>query len=262
MFIMRYLGINKSIGMLCLSGLLFFSSCHSAYQLAGIQSNSVEINSEYDTKQDNAAVAVFAPYKAKVDSIMSPVIGTCEVDMTSGRPESLLSNLVADVLREYANTLPGQKADLAVINFGGLRSNLPKGNITFGTIYEILPFENSLCLVSLKGTDLISLFSDIAKVGGQGVSNVNLLISAPSNAELIDATVGGEKIDKDKIYTVATIDYLAEGNDGLGSFLKAEKRVCPEGAVLRHIVLDYVKKKTVKSEVITSRLDGRIQIKK
>ena len=70
------------------------------------------------------------------------------------------------------------------------------------------------------------------------------------------------KIDKDKIYTVATIDYLAEGNDGLGSFLKAEKRVCPEGAVLRHIVLDYVKKKTVKSEVITSRLDGRIQIKK
>ena len=254
--------MNKSLGMLCLTGLLFFSSCHSAYQLKGIQSYNAEVSATYDTNPDNAAVAVLAPFKAKVDSIMSPVIGNSETDMTSGRPESLLSNLVADVLYAYSNSLPGQKVDIAVINLGGLRSNLPKGDIIFGTIYEILPFENSLCIVSLKGEDLVSLLKDIAKVGGQGVSHVKMQLSASSNAELLDFTVGGEKVQNDKIYTVATIDYLAEGNDGLSSFLKAEKRVCPEGATLRKIFLDYVKEKTSKGEIITSKLDGRIQIKK
>jgi 2',3'-cyclic-nucleotide 2'-phosphodiesterase (5'-nucleotidase family) len=132
--------------------------------------------------------------------------------------------------------------------------------ITFGTIYEILPFENSLCILSMKGSDLKSLFKEIAKVGGQGVSHVKLLLSDSRNAELLEAKVGGKEIEDDKIYKVATIDYLAEGNDGLTSFLKAGKRVCPEGATIRKIVLEYVKGKTAKGETITSELDGRIQI--
>jgi len=259
---MRIFGLNKAFGILCLTGLLLFPACHSVYRLANVQGRKIVMTTAYDTAPDTAAIAVLAPFKSKVDSIMSPVIGTCEMDMTSDHPESLLSNLVADVLWTYSNSIPGQKVDAAVINLGGLRSNLPKGEITFGTIYEILPFENTLCILSLKGTDLRSLFEDIAKVGGQGVSNVNLLISKSYNAELLDATVGGKEIDNDKTYTVATLDYLAEGNDGLVSFLKANKRVCPQGATIRRIFLDYVKNKTAKGETITSSLDGRIQIKK
>jgi len=259
---MRHFRLNKVFGVLCLSGVFLFSACHSGYRLTEVQGSKIVMTNTYDTAPDTDAIAVLAPFKSKVDSIMSPVIGTSEMDMTSGRPESLLSNLVADVLWTYSNSIPGQTVDAAVINLGGLRNNLPKGEITFGTIYEILPFENTLCILSLKGTDLRSLFEDIAKVGGQGVSHVNLLISESYNAKLLDATIGGKEIDNDKIYTVATLDYLAEGNDGLVSFLKADKRVCPEGAIIRRIFLDYVKNKTVKGELITSALDGRIRVKK
>ena len=259
---MRTFELNKTLGILCLTGMFFFSACHSTYRLANVQGSKVVITDAYDIAPDSNAVAVLTPYKLKVDSIMSPVIGTCEIDMTSGHPESLLSNLVADVLWTYSNSIPGQTVDAAVINLGGLRSNLPKGEITFGTVYEILPFENTLCILSLKGKYLKSLFNDIAKVGGQGVSHVKLLISKSYNAELLGASVGGKEIDDEKVYTVATIDYLAEGNDGLVSFLKAEKRVCPEGATIRKIFLDYVKGKTAKGETITSELDGRIQVKK
>jgi 2',3'-cyclic-nucleotide 2'-phosphodiesterase (5'-nucleotidase family) len=257
---MKMFRMNKILGMLCLTGLFLFPSCHSTYRLVNVQGSKVEMTNAYEAAPDSAAVAVLAPFKFKVDSIMSPVIGTSELDMKPGSPESLLSNLVADVLWTYSNSIPGETIDVSVINLGGLRSNLPKGVITFGTIYEILPFENALCILSMKGSDLRSLFKEIAKVGGQGVSHVKLLLSDSRNAELLEAKVGGKEIEDDKIYKVATIDYLAEGNDGLTSFLKAEKRVCPEGATIRKIFLEYVKGKTAKGETITSELDGRIQI--
>ncbi len=259
---MRYFSLSKSYRVLFFAGTLLLTACHSSYELTNIQGSKTEISAVFDVAPDKAATALLTPYKVKVDSIMTPLIGTSEKDMIAKRPESLLSNLIADMLWKYTNSLPDQKADVAVINVGGLRSNLPQGDILFGTVYEILPFENSLCIVSLRGDDLKSLFKDMAKVGGEGVSNVKLLISKAVDGELLSATVGGEEIDDNKVYTVATLDYLAEGNDGLVSFKKAEKRVCPEGMTIRRIFLDYVKAKTAKGEKITSELDGRIQIKK
>lgn len=253
---------NKVLVTLCFTGLFLFPSCHSIYRLTSVEGSRIEISSVYDKSPDQEAVTLLTPYKAKVDSVMSPVIGFSEMDMTIGRPESLLPNLIADALWSYSNSLPGQKADFAVINLGGLRSTLPKGEITFGTVYKILPFENSLCLLSMKGKDVRSLFKDIARVGGQGVSHIKLLLSKPVQAEILEASIAGEPIYDEKSYWVATLDYLAEGNDGLGSFLKAEKRVCPEGATIRQIFLDYVKAKTARGEKITSCLDGRIEIKK
>ncbi|BEH00311.1 5'-nucleotidase [Bacteroides sedimenti] len=253
---------NKVLTTLCLTGLFLFPACHSVYKLTSVEGRRIEINSIYDKSPDQEAAEILTPYKAKVDSIMSPVIGFSEMDMSIGRPESLLSNLVADALWSYSNSLPEQKVDFAVINMGGLRSSLPKGEIAFGTIFKILPFENSLCLLSMKGKDVRFLFKDIARVGGQGVSHIKLLLSKPVQAEVLEATIDGEPINDEKSYWVATLDYLAEGNDGLSSFLKAEKRVCPEGATIRQIFLDYVKAKTVRGEKVTSRLDGRIEIMK
>lgn len=254
--------IIKVGGMLLLSGTFFLTSCHTSYNLTNFQGSKMEITTAFDANQDAKTVAILAPFKAKVDSIMTPIIGISAMDMTSKRPESLLSNLVADMLREYANTIPGQKADIAVTNMGGLRSSLPKGNITFGTVYEILPFENSLCIVTLKGADLRTLLMEIAKVGGEGISNAKLLLSKPYGGELLESLVGGKYIDENAIYSVATLDYLAEGNDGLNSFKKAQSRFCPQGATIRNIFLDYVKAKSAKGEQVSSVLDGRVEVKK
>ena len=69
---------------------------------------------------------------------------------TDSGPESLLSNLIADVLREAAVEVLGKPADMGLINIGGIRNSLTEGDITTENIYEILPFENSLCVLTMK----------------------------------------------------------------------------------------------------------------
>ena len=80
-------------------------------------------------------------------------------------------------------------------------------------------------------------------------------------AGVIWLVVGEKPLKDDQLYTVATIDYLADGNGRMDAFLQAEKRVCPEDATLRGLFLDYVRKQTAEGKAITSKLDGRITIK-
>lgn len=216
------------------------------------------MNSAFDKNPDLEAMAILAPYKAKIDSIMSPVIGRSAINMRAYRPESPLSNLVADILRETAAEYTGETADIGIVNIGGLRNDLPQGNITYGDIYEIVPFENSLCILTLQGEDLEDLFEEIAKVHGEGLSGACLEIT--EDGELVSATVKGKEIDEDKMYTVATINYLAEGNDGMPSFTKAKEMVCPQGATLRKVFLDYVARFTEQGKEVDAGLEGRIKL--
>ena len=188
------------------------ASCHSVYDVTKVEGRMQPIDSVYDVNPDAEAVALLAPYKAKIDSMMYRVVGTAEMSMDRGVPESLLSNLVADVLRGAAVQVLGKPADMGLVNIGGLRNVLTEGPVTCGNIYEILPFENSLCVVTLKGADLNHLFENIAACGGEGVSGVQLHIT--KDGKLLRATVAGKPVVEDRMYTVATIDYLADGNDG------------------------------------------------
>ncbi len=237
-------------------GVFSLSSCHSSYKLVGIEGGRVEISSVFDSRPDKEAIGILTSYKAKVDSVMSPVIGRSEIEMEAYRPESTLSNFAADILRQSVIAYRGRPADVAVTNVGGLRSSLPKGNITSGDIYEIFPFENSLCILEMSGKSLKDLFVQIAKLGGEGLSGARLVIT--HDGMLKEATVGGAPVKEDKIYLVATIDYLAEGNDGMKAFLEAREKDCPENTIMRRLVVDYIKKMTKENKAITSAIEGRI----
>ena len=80
------------------------------------------------------------------------------------------------------------------------------------------------------------------------------------DGKLLKAIVQGKEIEDDKDYTVATIDYLADGNDGLTPLANADKRECPDGMTLRGLFLDYVRQQTAAGKKITSKLDGRITV--
>lgn len=239
--------------------MFLLTSCHSAYEVTKVEGRMQPIDAAYDASPDAEAVALLAPYKAKVDSVMYRVVGTAEMSMDRGAPESLLSNLVADVLRQAAVQVLGKPADMGLVNMGGLRNVLTEGAVTCGNIYEILPFENSLCVVTLKGVYLKHLFENIAARGGEGVSGVQLQIT--KDGKLVQATVAGKPVADDKLYTVATIDYLAEGNDGMAALIQAEKRDCPQGATLRGLFMDYVEQQTAAGKKLTSRMEGRITVK-
>lgn len=256
---MKRVFIEKRVVLGLFLGIVFLSACRPSYEVTGVEGGRIEINSLYDQNPDPQAVAILAPYKAKIDSIMMPVIGVSEANMSAYRPESPLSSFAADVLRETAVNYINKPADVAVMNIGGLRNELIKGNITIGDIYEIFPFENSLCILTMRGSSLEKLFSQIALVGGEGISGAHL--TGTRDGKLLDAKVDGKEIVPDKLYNVVTLDYLAEGNDGMTAFLEATTKVCPEGVTIRQIMIDYVKELTKQGKVVTFPKDKRTTVK-
>ena len=139
-----------------------------------------------------------------------------------------MSNLVADILREAAAEVLGKPADMGLVNMGGLRSTLTAGDITMEDAYEILPFENALCVLTVKGSTLRQLFENIAYRLGEGVSGVSLQVSR--DRKLLGGTIGGKPVEDDKLYTVATVDYLAEGERRNGRLAPSGEQGLPAGS--------------------------------
>ena len=238
---------------------LSLSACRPACHVVRVEGSRVAIDATFDARPDAEALALLAPYKHRVDSTMNHVLGTSALDMDVHRPESLLSNLVADILREAASSTLGHPADMGLVNMGGLRTTLSRGDITTGDAYEILPFENSLCILTLRGSVLRQLCENIAYHLGEGVSGIRLEVS--KDRRLLSATIGGQPIDDDRLYTVATIDYLAEGNDGMSALTGATSRVCPPGATLRSLFVSYVERQARAGKAVTSQMEGRLVVK-
>ena len=258
MFIMKKYVLMCASALLLLGMGLVVASCRTGSVVTYAGGGCIAMDSVWDAAPDAEAVALLAPYKPRKDSVMNARVGTSAMDMDRERPESLLSNLVADVLREAAEGVLGHPADVAVMNIGGIRSPLSKGDITVEDVYEILPFENALCVLTMKGSVLNRLFAEMAAKGGEGLSGACLHISA--DGKLLEAIVAGQPVDEGRMYTVATIDYLAEGNDGMPSLAKAEEKVFPADMVLRDVFMRYVRQQASAHRAVTSHLDGRIKI--
>lgn len=215
----------------------------------------IEVTSDLDATPSAEAANIVAPYKASVDSMMAPPLGLSRVAMSPKRPESLLSNWAADVMIEGGTATGLEPADMGLVNIGGLRNNMPEGIVRRGDIMLISPFENYVVVLEMKGMDLLELMRNIAAVKGEGVSSSVRMEISP-DGELLSCTLGGKEIDPNRIYTVATIDYLAEGNDKMYALKKAVKRH-DIGILARDIMMEYV----IKHRVIDSKIEGRIIIK-
>lgn len=239
-----------------LASALFFTACSSGYSLMSVEGGRVPVTKEYDVNSDEVAARILEPYKHKIDSVMAPVIGHAANRLEAYRPESPLSNLIADILVRSSSEKAGIKADVGVMNMGGIRNILNEGEITVGDIYEIAPFQNALAIVTMKGDILLELFKNIAAVHGEGLSGARLVISKDGN--LIDAKVGGKSVDPEKEYHVATIDYLAEGNDRMDAFKKAITKTQPKDVVLRDLLIDYIKYCDAKGKFVDAKVEGRI----
>ena len=232
-------------------------SCLQAqdYKVSSFCWERIEVTSELDATPSEVAANVVAPYKASVDSIMAPPLGLSRVAMNAKRPESLLSNWAADVMVEGGTATGLEPADMGLINIGGLRNNMPEGIVRRGDVMLISPFENYMVVLEMKGSDLLELMKDIAAVKGEGVSS-SVRMEITEDGKLLSCTIGGKEIDPHRIYTVATIDYLAEGNDKMYSLKKAVKRH-DIGILARDIMMEYI----IKHRVIDSKLEGRIIVK-
>lgn len=233
------------------------TSCKSHYEMSGISRTRILVDKRYDAQPDAGASAFMAQYKHEVDSIMSPVVGQIARYMAAKKPESELSNLLADILM-WAGRSYDEKPDFSVYNMGGIRAAFAKGNVTYGDVLDVAPFENKIAFVTLSGEKVLELFRQMAMSGGEAVSHGVQMVMT-SDGKLKSVRINGEEVNPQASYRVASIDYLIQGNDRLDAFKAKTDVKSPQDVSnnLRFIIMDYFREQAAKGIVVDSRIEGR-----
>ena len=253
---------NKTLFLPVLATMMLVAGCRSNYEVAGIQRTRILIDSRYDAQPDAQAAEFMKPYKHVVDSVMGPVVGRSAKYMTAQRPEGTLSNLLPDILVWAAKDY-SEHPDFAIYNMGGVRAALPKGEVTYGDVVDIAPFENKIAFATLSGSVVLDLFRQIASVGGEGVSSaVRMVIT--KDYQLESLTINGEPVDPQRDYRVASIDYLLGGTDKLEAFKKARDFHAPKETSnnTRFIIMNYFREMAKQGRDVDAEIEGRITVKK
>ena len=216
----------------------------------------IPVKNHLDRKLDPTFSALIDEYTESVGYKMEEVIGNCPQTIRKGTPESPLYNLTGDALIWMAKEFMDVDADVSLYNSGGLRAELSAGNLTIGDIYAVYPFDNVLSILTMKGSDLKTMFNYVASNNGLPVnSGVKLVIS---NKKVKSVTINGKAIDNNKTYTVATIDYLVElGRYGFENALS--RSYSPE--IIRDYFVEYFRYLAKENGgKITAKTDGRVTV--
>jgi 2',3'-cyclic-nucleotide 2'-phosphodiesterase (5'-nucleotidase family) len=246
---MKRLLLGIAIAAIC------YSCAHQQYTVTNIQAQRYPVALSNNLTPNNESKMLVSKYKALLDNEMGTVIGSSSQDMKYAPYESLLNNLTTDVMLKYTRSSFAPDCDLSIMNVNGHRSNLAKGNITVGNVFEIYSFENSLALLKVSGDALWKVFE--AGIEQRKVTFSSSVRLTVRNKKLESASINGKPLDKNKLYSIVTLDYLAEGNDSMDA-LKEAKETEQTGIALRDVMLDYIKNETKAGHEITSQLDGRV----
>lgn len=241
-------------GHIFLAFLLLSASCsEKIWHTADARYVRYEIGSEEGIDDD--LVEIVAPYKAQLDSKMGVVIGKLDVELLKERVESNMGNWYADIILDEANLLSTKKVDFAMQNYGGLRSNsIAPGNIKVGSIYELMPFDNTLVTVDLSGDKVLQFLDYIAQYGGAPISKgVKFDIQ---DGKAINVRIHGQPVDLGKMYRIAISDYIVTGGDEASVFDGAS--IQEYDLLQRDALINHIKRDTQNGVVQTARKEGRI----
>lgn len=170
-------------------------------------------------------------------------------------PDLPLGNIVADALREKGSSYFKVPMDFAISNYGGIRNPLPEGAILMDDVEAMFPFKNYMCYAKVRGSNLQRLLEQLSKTQAfQAVSGCKVKVKAH---ELVEAEVGGEPIDPNRLYNVTTIDFLLSGGDGIAIGALAEDVVLTD-VLVKDVMLEYFQKMEAEGKVIDGQKDGRV----
>lgn len=205
-----------------------------------------------DAIQDNEYLKILAPVKADLEREMNIPIGYSAEDMWVGEPECPMLNWASDALWEAAKKVYEGRVDIAIVNMGGMRCSWEKGPITRGCVFELMPFDNKLVVLTLKGENIWALCESFAKYGGQGVAGMRVKIAG---GQVKEVTIGGKPLNTKALYTVATSDYLSGGADHMDA-LKRYVGYWNSELLIRELYLESVRE----TDTIRAAVDGRMTI--
>lgn len=176
--------------------------------------------------------------------------------MNKNFPESELSNFIVDRLMATAEEATGRKIDLGITNFGGIRVDLPEGDIVMDDIVSMLPFKNHITYVELAGEDVQYLFDFMARKHMQVIGGARVVVN---EGKVTSLEIGGEPIDPARTYGVATVDFLLDGGDSLYVARNAKDLIITD-VLMRDAVLPYAMELGRKGEPLEYHTDGRVVV--
>ena len=239
-----------------LCALLAAACTHRPKKITDACGTPIVIDAAYDAQPDSLVSAIVAKYKEELNERLYEVVGKSAREMSVRRPESLLSNFTADAILSVAKEKIRHDIDFSLINFGGIRTDMPSGDITVYDLYSIYPFENKLAILTIDGKTVRELFDFFAANRMEAMSNVYLYVNEKKVSE---ATINGKPLDDNQTYTLVTLDFIAQGGDGMNMLSKASNYESTE-LLLRDVMEEYIRSYTAKGKMIDSKIDGRIKI--
>lgn len=197
------------------------------------------------------------PYHDTLDAQMTSVLTTSPRRLTKGVPESELGNLMVDIFREMGQERYGKPIDLAITNNGGIRTDLPQGNITLGKVYEVMPFDNDLVVLTVSGTTMQKVVEYIAQ-RKEPQSGLRLVVDKVTNKPK-EVLIGNKPIDNQQTYTIITSDYMAMSSD-MAPIVKNNQGYQALNYLMRDAMADYLRRKGKQGQAIDPQKDGRTTV--
>jgi len=244
--------ICQAYGHLSSIGFLDLWIDRQTKRIAGYRGELVDLLSE-QIDEDTVMLGIVEKWRSVTQKGFDEVIGYSEEELTrAGFEETAIGNLITDAMREYFNT------DFAIHNSGGIRANLPKGDITYRDCYNIDALSNTAVMMEMSGRDII----EAIEIGVNGhhaifqVSGLNYVYDSkkPIGSRILEISLNdGSPVDPEEKYSLVTNSFLAAGG-GEYVIFKSGENVQDSFHYLRSIIADYIKKHTP----IKGHIEGRI----
>lgn len=185
------------------------------------------------------------------------VIGYSSQAMTTAYPESALSNWFIDILIRKTEELSGKKVHIGITNFGGIRVDMPQGDIILDDMLSMFPFKNYLAYVEHTGKEIRAVLESMAEGRFQVLGGVKVVADG---GKLVSVEIDGEPLDDEKVYGMATISFLLNGGDGLALQNNALSVTVFEDVPIIDAVLEHVAAETAAGRPIEYSTDGRVTV--
>jgi 2',3'-cyclic-nucleotide 2'-phosphodiesterase (5'-nucleotidase family) len=231
--------------------MLLHSACAYTQKPAQLVYKDYQVNRSLKT--DSSFIIMLQPYADSLHKQMNTVIGFSNATWYKKQPESALGNFMADCLMLYAAKAFQTDVDAAFVNYGGIRSYLPKGEIKLETIYELMPFDNLVVLQKINGNTLRQLLDLTAYKGGWPCAGITMKIKDKAASDIL---VNGVPLNDTSVYTIAVSDYLANGGDQCSMLKNIAQQ--NKNYLFRDALIDYVKSFTSNGKPLSANIENRV----
>ena len=199
------------------------------------------------------AVLKAQPKMARVKDVVAHSSGRWD----KGYPESELSNWLIDILIAKTAEITGKPVHMGVTNFGGIRADMPQGEVILDDLLSMFPFKNYIVYLEHKGSTIRRIIEEMAAGRFQVLGGVRVVVK---DGKVESIEIGGELLQDDKVYGVTTVSFLLHGGDGLFMANDALSMTEYHDVNVIDAVLEHVAAETAAGRSLEAKKDGRVTI--